>query len=293
MKKGSWKTPLMLGIVLAAVSSWVSCQRTQGDSSESRLDGKLRQARASAGMSISIRNGSESFVEYTAGSAESEDIPFPRILESGEIDTFTGGERIRVVFHRSGEVVRRELDPGRTYSFVRDDLGELTLKEGWHGLDHPQDLAPFVATPIPVAVRMLEMAEVGERDRVYDLGSGDGRIVILAAERFGARGVGIDFNPTRIRESLMAAERAGVSDLVEFRLADVMTADFSDATVVTVYLLTRSNENLRPLFEQQLKPGTRVAAHNYRVPGWEHKEVDRQTVELEPGDIHIVFLYRR
>jgi len=73
----------------------------------------------------------------------------------------------------------------------------------------------------------------------------------------------------------------------------VMKADFSDATVVTVYLLTRSNERLRPLLEEQLRPGTWVVAHNYRVPGWEAREIDRKTVELEPTDVHILFLYRR
>jgi len=115
--------------------------------------------------------------------------------------------------------------------------------------------------------------------------------VIMAARRFGARGVGIDFNPKRIQESLQGAKQAGVEDRVEFRLQDVMKADFSDATVVTVYLLTRSNAKPRPLFERQLKPGTRVVAHNYRIPGWEDKEVDRTTVELSPGEAHIVFLY--
>lgn len=278
---------LVLSVALA------SCKAREPEVEDPHLARQLRVAQGITGRSISLRNGLESFVEYTVKPAGALEPPEQRILDTGEIDTFTEGEKITVTFARLYSVVRRDLEPGKTYSFVRDDRGEVVIQEGWHGLEHPQDLAPFVATPLAVAEKMLELAGVGEDDVVYDLGCGDGRIVILAAQKFGARGVGIDFNPKRIEESLQGAVEAGVDDRTEFRLGDVMKADFSDATVVTVYLLTRSNERLRPLLEEQLRPGTRVVAHNYRVPGWESREVDRKTVELEPTDVHILFLYRR
>jgi SAM-dependent methyltransferase len=280
---------LILGLGLLLIS----CQRSGSADEEEPLEKLLRKARIVSSQSISLRNGTESFLEYTVKQVDSQQIPRQRILDTGEIETFAHGRGVTVTYSRKQRMVRQDLALGKTYSFIRDDQGEVLLTEGWLGLEHPQDLAPFVATPLPVAEKMLEMAGVDEGDLVYDLGCGDGRIVILAAQKFGARGVGIDYNPKRIQESLAGAKAAGVESRVEFRLADVMKADFSDATVVTVYLLTRSNEKLRPLLEDQLKPGSLVVAHNYRVPGWENKEIDQQTLELEPGDTHILFLYRR
>jgi hypothetical protein len=279
--------------VLVLAGALVSCKAGETEVEDPHLARQLRVARGKTGRSISLRNGLESFVEYTVKPAGALEPPQQRILDTGEIDTFTEGEKMTVTFTRLYSVSRRDLEPGKTYSFVRDETGEVVIQEGWHGLEHSQDLAPFVATPLPVAEKMLELADVGEDDVVYDLGCGDGRIVILAARKYGARGVGIDYNPKRIEESLQGAAEAGVEGLTEFRLGDVLKADFSDATVVTVYLLTRSNERLRPLLEEQLAPGSLVVAHNYRVPGWESKEIDRMTVELEPTDVHILFLYRR
>lgn len=290
--KRLFRVSLLIGMAAVGLAL-VSCKDKEPEVTNPHLARQLRVARGIAGQSISLRNGIESFVEYTVKPAGVLEPPEPRILDTGEIDTYTEGEKITVTFARLYSVVRQDLEPGKTYSFVRDETGEVVIQEGWHGLEHPQDLAPFVATPLPVAEKMLELAGVGEDDVVYDLGCGDGRIVILAAQKFGARGVGIDFNPKRIEESLQGAREAGVEDRTEFRLGDVMMADFSAATVVTIYLLTRSNERLRPLLEEQLRPGTRIVAHNYRIPGWEAKEIDRRTVELEPTNIHILFLYRR
>ena len=278
---------LGLGLLL------ISCQKSGSADGEEPFENLLQKAKIFSSQSISLRNGTESFMEYTVKRVDSQQIPRQRILDTGEIDTFAHGRGVTVTYVRKQRVERQNLALGKTYSFVRDDQGDVLLKEGWLGLEHPQDLAPFVATPLPVAEKMLEMAKVDENDLVYDLGCGDGRIVILAAQKFGARGVGIDYNPKRIQESQEGAKEAGVEDRVEFRLADILKADFSDATVVTVYLLTRSNDKLRPLLEEQLKPGSLVVAHNYRVPGWENKEIAQQTVELEPGDTHILFLYRR
>jgi protein-L-isoaspartate O-methyltransferase len=135
-------------------------------------------------------------------------------------------------------------------------------------------LAPFVVTPSDVVERMLRLAAVGPRDTVYDLGSGDGRIVITAATTFGARGVGLDIEPTLVERATANAKAAGVADRVSFRLQDAMTADVSDATVVTLYLLAASNVMLRPRLQAQLRPGSRIVAHNFGMGDWEPEKVE-------------------
>lgn len=153
------------------------------------------------------------------------------------------------------------------------------------GLEVPSETqesdVPYVPTPKRVVNRMLEMAEVDSSDLVYDLGSGDGRIVIQAAKRYGARGVGIEIDPDLVRKARQNAEEAGVSDLVEFRQADLFTTDFSEATVVTMYLLPSVNKKLRPKLFEQLKPGTPVVSHDFDMGEWEPEqevEMDGDTV---------------
>ena len=126
---------------------------------------------------------------------------------------------------------------------------------------------PFVPTPERVVAKMPEVAKVGPKDVVYDLGSGDGRIVIAAARR-GARAVGIDIDPERIREARENARRAGVGKRVEFREGDLFKADFSEATVVTLYLLSGVNLRLRPKLLAELKPGTRIVSHGFDMGDW-------------------------
>ena len=141
----------------------------------------------------------------------------------------------------------------------------------------------YVPTREPVVAAMLEMANVNSDDIVYDLGSGDGRIVIAAAKEYGARGVGIDIDPKRIAESNENAEKAGVTDKVEFIEADLFESDFSEASVVTLYLLSSLNEKLRPSLLEQLEPGTRVVSHAFDMGDWEPEEVrkvDGATVYL-------------
>jgi SAM-dependent methyltransferase len=127
---------------------------------------------------------------------------------------------------------------------------------------------PYVPTPQNVVDRMLEMAEVGKDDIVYDLGCGDGRIVVSAARDRGARGVGIDIDPQRIEESRENARNAGVTDMVEFRVQDLFETDFSEATVLTLYLLPAINLELRPRILNELKPGTRVVSHDFDMGDW-------------------------
>lgn len=132
----------------------------------------------------------------------------------------------------------------------------------------------FVPTPDDVVAKMLELAEVGPDDRVYDLGCGDGRIVIAAAQRYGARAVGIDIDPRRIAEATANARKAGVTDRVRFIEGDLFEASIRGATVVTLYLLTRLNEKLKPKLLQELEPGTRVVSHAFDMGDWapERKE---------------------
>jgi tRNA G37 N-methylase Trm5 len=133
---------------------------------------------------------------------------------------------------------------------------------------------PFVPTPQPVVERMLEMARVGPNDVVYDIGSGDGRILITAARKYGARGVGIELNPERIREAQENARAAGVAERVEFRQEDLFQADFSEATVVTLYLLSSINLHLRPRLLKELKPGTRIVSHAFDMGDWKPDATD-------------------
>lgn len=129
----------------------------------------------------------------------------------------------------------------------------------------------FVPTPQNVVDAMLELAKVGPGDVVYDLGCGDGRLVITAAKR-GARAVGIDINPERIEESQVNAREAGVTDQVEFLNEDLFEADISDATVVTLYLLRSLNLKLQPKLFRELKPGTRIVSHSFDMGDWEPEE---------------------
>lgn len=270
-----------------------SCQNQDRSEPASELAAQSDQGEKTDSGEISIQNGTQDLIYYTIQPEGSMEYPYDRILDVGEIYTYAGGEALNVTFRRSDEIIRQRLDPGTIYSFVHDNQGEVTIKEGWHGVEYSENLAPFLATPMEIVEKMLEIAEVTKKDIVYDLGCGDGRIVIAAAENYGARGVGIDFNPKRIEESLERAQQHGVEHLVTFKIGDVLEADFSDATVVSTYLLTRSNARLRPLFERQLKAGTRVVTHNYRIPGWEDKEVDSRMVELGPTNVHWIYLYKR
>ena len=142
----------------------------------------------------------------------------------------------------------------------------------------------FVPTPQPVVDAMLELAQVKAGDVVYDLGSGDGRIVITAAKKYGARGVGIEMDPALVKKSRENAAAAGVSDRVRFVTQDLFTADLRPATVVTLYLLQSINERLRPKLVRELTPGARVVSHVFNMgPEWPPEQtitVDRSRVFL-------------
>lgn len=140
----------------------------------------------------------------------------------------------------------------------------------------------YVPTPPDVVEAMLKLAEVKPGDVLYDLGSGDGRIPIAAAKAHGVRGTGIDIDPQRIREANENAREAGVTELVTFKQEDLFQTDFSEATVVTLYLLDSLNEKLRPKLLSDLKPGTRIVSHAFRMGDWEPE----QTVNVGPRTIY-------
>jgi SAM-dependent methyltransferase len=141
---------------------------------------------------------------------------------------------------------------------------------------------PYVPTSMDLVNKMLDMANVGKSDVVYDLGCGDGRIVVTAAKERGARGTGIDLNPERIAEAKANAKAAGVEDRVNFMVGDLFKADFGEATVVTLYLLPSVNQKLRPQLWKQLKVGTRIVSHDFDMgPEWppeKEEKIGRKTL---------------
>ncbi|MDQ3196602.1 MAG: SAM-dependent methyltransferase [Burkholderiales bacterium] len=141
---------------------------------------------------------------------------------------------------------------------------------------------PYVPTPEAVVEKMLDVAKVGPKDILYDLGSGDGRIVITAAKKYGATGVGIDIDPERVAEARANAKAANVTDKVAFREGDLFDMDLSKATVVTLYLLPSINLKLMPKLFDELKPGTRIVSHSFNMGDW--KPI--KTFDVDGRDVH-------
>jgi ubiquinone/menaquinone biosynthesis C-methylase UbiE len=142
---------------------------------------------------------------------------------------------------------------------------------------------PYVPTPQEVVQKMLEVAQVKKTDTVYDLGCGDGRIVITAAKEYGANAVGIDIDPNRIREANENAQKAGVTDKARFIEKNLFEADFRGASVVTLYLLSSVNLKLKPKLLAELKPGTRIVSHNFDMGDWKPDK----TVEFQGRRIYL------
>lgn len=134
--------------------------------------------------------------------------------------------------------------------------------------DEGKKIVPYVPTPQEVVERMLELAQVKKGDVVYDLGSGDGRIVVTAAKKYGVKAIGFEIDPERIKESAENIKKAGVGDLVEIRQQDIRTVDLSPATVLTMYLLPEVNLMIRPNIWKQMKPGSRVVSHDFDMGDW-------------------------
>jgi protein-L-isoaspartate O-methyltransferase len=153
------------------------------------------------------------------------------------------------------------------------------------------DVVPFVPTPMKVAERMLELAKVTPNDVVYDLGSGDGRIVILAAQKYGAHAVGVELDTKRYKESSARINELGLASKAKILHGDMFKAYIHPATVVTIYLLPNVNDDIRPMLEKQLRPGTRVVSHDFHMAGWKAEKTEEITVEN--GAVHTIYLYIR
>jgi len=240
-----------------------------------------------------IRNATKETIPYSYRLYRTGQDREEKILKVGEIHRYPGHLAPYITFQHGEKRITYRIAPGQSYVFRYDEKNQLELFLGSHGRSDAVDLAPYVVTPYVVIEKMLEMADVEKNDVVYDIGCGDGRIVITAAEIYGARGVGIDIIPKRIQESRENAKASGVDHIVEFRLEDATKSDISEATVVTIYLIPDSNALLRPQFEKQLKPGTLVISHGYSILGWEDKLVDFATVETDFESAHLIYVYKR
>jgi SAM-dependent methyltransferase len=240
-----------------------------------------------------VRNVTDHAITYRIYPAGKSEALETREIAPGAVDRFRTAGSLEIEFNTGQKDALYSLDPGSPYSFRYDAGTSIDLFLGSHGRADAVDLAPWVPTPEPVVDRMLELAELTGKDVLYDIGCGDGRIVITAARRYGTRGVGIDIDPAMIKRSEQNAAAAGLERQVRFIAMDATKADFSEATVVSLYLLPESNALMRPLLEAQLRPKSRVVCHNYAIPGWEAKEVRTETVKDENGEDHYIYLYIR
>jgi len=151
-------------------------------------------------------------------------------------------------------------------------------------------LAPYVASPQRVVDRMLELAGVKSNEVVFDLGCGDGRVLFTAVERYRAKAVGVEIDPKLVQQTREQAQKMAMGNRIKVVEGDLLDADLSDADVVTLYLLTQTNDKLRPHLEKMLHPGARVVSYDYAVPGWKPKWIER-VEELSAKHDHVIYLY--
>jgi len=289
MKRRSEIAPAVV-LVLAALALFPSsCSRRQPGPSPAapQAAGDVRA------MDTTVRNVTEKPIAYKIYPSGKPEAREAREIAPGAIDRFATAVPLEIEFNTGQRDALYVLDPGSPYSFRYDEGTTIELFLGSHGRADAVDLAPWVPTPQPIVDRMLEVASVSDEDVLYDIGCGDGRIVITAARRYGARGVGIDIDKAMIEESDRNAKSAGVERQVKFICMDATKADISEATVVSLYLLPESNALMRPLLDAQLRPKSRVVCHNYTIPGWDEKQVQSETVKDENGEDHFIYLYIR
>lgn len=154
--------------------------------------------------------------------------------------------------------------------------------------DFAKSLAPYVVSPQHVVEDMLDMAGLKSGETVYDLGSGDGRIPIMAAQRYHAKAVGIEIEEKLAHKSEQEVANMGLQNLVRIVHADLRTVDLSPADVVTMYLMTESNESLKPQLEKSLHKGARVVSHDYKIPGWKANREEKAEASTHG---HMIYLY--
>jgi len=289
MKPRRLEVPVVVLILAALALALPTCSRRQPGPSPA----PPQTADEIRAKETTVRNVTEKTITYKIYPSGKPEALETREIVPGAIDRFRTAVPLEIEFNTGLKDAIYSLDPGSPYSFRYDEGSTIELFLGSHGRADAADLAPWVPTPQPVVDRMLELASVSGKDVLYDIGCGDGRIVITAARRYGARGVGIDIDQAMVDESDRNARSAGVERQVKFICMDATKADISEATVVSLYLLPESNALIRPLLDAQLRPKSRVVCHNYTIPGWEEKLTQTETVKDENGEDHYVYLYIR
>ena len=155
-------------------------------------------------------------------------------------------------------------------------------------------IAPFVATPLPVVKQMLTLAEIKHGDIIYDLGYGDGRVVIMAAQDFGAQGIGVEMREDLAKQAMGKISDLGLEGRVKIVHGDMFKVDISQANVITLYLTTSANDKVKPKLEAELKPGTRVISHDYEILGWRPIKIDNFCENPRLGyPSHTIYVYRK
>ena len=155
-------------------------------------------------------------------------------------------------------------------------------------------IAPFVATPLPVVKQMLTVAEIKQGEIVYDLGCGDGRVAIMAAQEFGARAIGVEMREDLAKQAMGKVNELGLEDRVKIVQGDMFKIDLSQADVVTLYLTTSANDKVKPKLEAELKPGARVVSHDYEILGWRPVKIDNFCENPRLGyPSHTIYVYHR
>ncbi len=161
-----------------------------------------------------------------------------------------------------------------------------------HAAKEPEKLAPYYPTPETIVERMLKLGELKAGERMFDLGSGDGRIVIMAAEKFHSQAVGVELDKELYRQSMDKIQELKLQKTARIINGDLLQQDYSSADLITIYLLPISNEKVRPILEKQIKKGARIVAHDFQVAGW---KADKEEVIDDDGEgrSHTLYLYRR
>ena len=264
-----------------------------GREAQNRVDLAPRPGAATAvGEEATLRNVTKKPIAYTIMPGPGNRVPRTRTLAVAVVDRIATDLPVEISFDNGRRTMTYLIHPGKPYSFRYDESNIIRVYPGSHGREDAADLAPYVPTPPEVVTRMLEIGAVGPNDVVYDLGCGDGRMVIAAAKTRGSHGVGIELDEALLAECRDAAEKEGVGKLVRFLRLDATKARLTEATILLLYLLPESLETLEPVFERDLAPGVRIVSHDYKIPGWDARIVRTEVIPGENGRDHRIILYR-
>lgn len=241
-----------------------------------------------------VKNDTEEIIYYSILLLSPGEEVQKKLINPGEIHYYPGYFALKITFSRNNRELIYRLNPGNIYVFKQDKFGKLDVFVNSEIRADYESPVPFVPTPSDIVREMLEIAGIKPEDVVYDLGSGDGRIVITAAREFGAQGVGVEIDTELVNLSKQKAAQAGVSDRVEFKIEDVFKSDISKASIVTIYMLCEVNEKLRSHLDNSLKKGSRVVTHNYPIPGWAENLIKIFSIRSkEDEEEHLIYFYKK